>query len=512
MENVFDLVEDFYEQDPEWNTVLRQEYAENFLRTMSWQGADDADLRQQFSYIMMLCLYLGNTEGFLGDMTRDDFVDCVAWFGRNITEFKTSAKTVDRFLVTMEKLYTFLAGKKIIMSDDAPGKARQVLLNEGKLCVIDSSGEFLPGNERYSDYAAADLPNKIFMNLNKVMADFMQLVRNYFSDRRFHMERERANFLFQGTLINNIMDVKPDKEEYEHCFWDYFLFDYHMIADDKRPIEHFYDAVKQVKISIEDECCLDLLEELIKTRLVLFTVEGVGEEGFYSCRDFFTGQPYNFLLPIDEGTNTDGFIFLGHIFYNENMVMNFVRGTNMPNIGRKKFYEVMDRAREWMAVRTGGELSWDAFIRRNPIFVRQVSLLYSAYLRLDGFSYETAVHDYTPAPIEKDNVCQAMELMMRPYSFSAYDIKLAQTMWMDFLRLQPRRARLPDVWAAGVVKNFIDANAVYNYDLQKISEICHNIPVGAINNAADRIKNVLKIEQHDPRYINEEGLLLMLLS
>ena len=29
MINVFDLVEDFYAQDEEWNTVLRQKYAED---------------------------------------------------------------------------------------------------------------------------------------------------------------------------------------------------------------------------------------------------------------------------------------------------------------------------------------------------------------------------------------------------------------------------------------------------------------------------------------------------
>ena len=35
----------------------------------------------------MLCLYLGNTELMLGDMSADDFVDCIAWCGRNVSEF-----------------------------------------------------------------------------------------------------------------------------------------------------------------------------------------------------------------------------------------------------------------------------------------------------------------------------------------------------------------------------------------------------------------------------------------
>ena len=44
MSNVFDLVTDFYNQDEDWNTVLRQKYAESFLRACAWQGASDDEL------------------------------------------------------------------------------------------------------------------------------------------------------------------------------------------------------------------------------------------------------------------------------------------------------------------------------------------------------------------------------------------------------------------------------------------------------------------------------------
>lgn len=512
MDNVFDIVEDFYNQDPEWNTVLRQEYAESFLRSQSWKGADNQELEQKWNYIMMLCLYLGNTEGFLGDMTRDDFVDCTAWCGRNIAEFKISGKLVDDFLTTMEDLYAFLAGKKAITSADAPAKARELLLADGQLNIMDSSGSFLPGYERYNDYATPDLPTKIFMNINQLMTDLYDVTREYFNAKRFRLDRERAAFLFDGVMMNNAVQEKPGTDEYEQCFWDYFMFDYYMLGADESPITYFYKQAKNGLAGDDGKINMDLLEELAKARLVMFTVEGIGEEGLFICRDFFTGKIYNFMLPIDENANTDGFVFLGHIFYNETMVMNFVRGTTMPNASRKKLYEVMCKARDWAAIRTGGEMSWEEFVRRFPIFVRHTSLIYSVYIRLDVFNYETAVKDYTPAPITSQPVCSAIKYMMTPYAFSAYDMHLAQTMWMDFQKVQPRRIRIPDIWAAGIIKNFIDVNGVYNYDLQRISEICHNIPIGAITTAADKIKAALKLEQHDPRYINEEGLLLMLLS
>ena len=512
MDNVFDLVNEFYSQDPEWNGVLRQEYAERFLRSRSWQGDDNDTLERHWNYVMMLCLYLGNTEGFLGDMTRDDFIDCTAWCGRNIAEFKISASLVDSFLATMEELYAFLAAQKVITAGDAPSKARQVLLEDGRLNIIDEQGNFLPGNERYSDYATPDLPAKIFMNINQLMADFYNLAKDFFSARRYNMDKERAAFLFSGVMLNGVVQEKPGSDEYEQCFWDYFLFDYYMLGVDARPIEYFYQQVKQGKAAAGSRVNMDIMEELVKARLVMFTVEGMNEDGMYICRDFLTGQMYNLLLPVDENTNTDGFIFMGHIFYNETMVMNFVRGTLMPNTARRKLYEVMCRARDWVAVRSGGQLAWEDFVRRYPIFVRHVSLIYSVYIRLDGFNYETAVQAYEPAPIEPCQVCATIKFMMAPHAFSAHDMYLAQSMWMDYLRVQPRTVRLPDVWAAGVIKNFIDTNGVYNYDLPKISEICHNIPIGAISRAADKIKDAIKLEQHDPRYINEEGLLLMLLS
>ena len=82
MDNVYDLVEDFYGHDPGWNFLLRREYAEGFLRIEAWHGKTPEELYDIWDQLTMLCLYLGNTELMLGDMSADDFVDCIAWCGR----------------------------------------------------------------------------------------------------------------------------------------------------------------------------------------------------------------------------------------------------------------------------------------------------------------------------------------------------------------------------------------------------------------------------------------------
>ena len=51
-----------------------------------------------------------------------------------------------------------------------------------------------------------------------------------------------------------------------------------------------------------------------------------------------------------------------------------------------------------------------------------------------------------------------------------------------------------------------------NYDDEKIAELCHNVPLDVMRRMAKEIWVTLGIEKHDPRYINEEGILLMALS
>lgn len=513
--NVFDLVADFYNQDEEWNTVLRQSYVENFLRAKSWQGATDKELTEVWDNITLLCLYLGNSGNYLGDMSRDDFIDCVAWCGRNVADFRLTDSRVAKFLDIATELYTHLYNKNIIMNGDSPAEAKAKLLPEGKLTLMDYDGNFLPEHNKFNVYSTVDLPAKIFLNIGDRLNELVEALRQFFSQERFMRDVERAAFIYSGILLSGAVQEKPGTEEYAQCFWDYFLFDHYMVEYDVHPIKYFYDYVcNEGMFSEEGKVSRDVLEELIKARLVLFFVQGVNEEGSYVCRDFLTGDIYNLMLPIDPSTNTDEYLFLGHIFYNETMVMNFLRGMTVPKRARKKLFEVLRNAKSWFAIRNGGDVSWEEFVSRNAMFMRHVTLIFSAYVRMDGFNYTTNVENYLPMPIsQEDKVVQCIKTMMRPYAFAAYDIMLTQRIWSDYkAHYNNFEPRLPDVWAAGAIKNFIDANNIYNYDLSKVAEMCHNIPVTTIQKCAEQIQKTLGVEEHDPRYINEEGLLLMLLS
>ena len=100
--------------------------------------------------------------------------------------------------------------------------------------------------------------------------------------------------------MTGIVQEKPGSDEYAQCFWDYFLFDYRLIANDKNPLQHFYDSVSEIGFSPNGKVSRDVLLELLKAELVFFSVTGRTEEGLFSCINIFTGEDYLLMLPFED--------------------------------------------------------------------------------------------------------------------------------------------------------------------------------------------------------------------
>ena len=219
MDNIFDYVADFYAQDEEWNTVLQQSYVENFLRTKLWQGASEEELFKDWDHITVLCIFLGNSDNFLGDMTKENFIDCVGWCARNVSDFSISPEQVASFLDTMTELYAHLKKKRIITNASAPAEAKAKLLVNGEVQMLDKDGHFYPRFERYNVYSTPDLPAKIFLNIGERLDNLLQALRTFFDDKKYKKDIERATFLYAGILMTGIVQEKPGSDEYAKCFW-----------------------------------------------------------------------------------------------------------------------------------------------------------------------------------------------------------------------------------------------------------------------------------------------------
>ena len=504
MDNVYDLVADFYDNDEGWNQVLRREYAEGFLRKEAWRGKNDPTLQKEWSYILMLCIYLGHGEKYLGDLTADDFVDIVAWCGRNVSDFNVSYQNVKYFLGIIGQLFVYLKSEHAISSTLAPRMAQDLLLREdGTLGIVSATGEFLPGEEKRNEEAMPDSPNKIFLNVGETLSFLLEELHKFFQQDTFNLDLERAVFFYQGFANREKRLEEAESEEFWQCFWDYFLFDYHLIRDDKTPLEHFAQT--------GESQYQELVTELCQARLALFTVEEVQEDDLYLCKDFLTDDSYVLNLPLTEDMDTKDLLIIGHIFYNKTMVMNYVRCFKIPKIGQKRLKDQLENFYQWYKIQEPNGSKED-FVARHPMVVRRLTYYSAHSFQLGTFNYQTKVQDYQRPEKQqtKDEVIVCIEKMMLPQHFSYRDVALATRLWQDFSGLDTNAIQAPEIWAAGVVENYVRLNGVYSYSPQSIANMCWHVPLPALRTVAANIKETLKLEAHDPRYCNEEGFLMMM--
>jgi hypothetical protein len=60
----------------------------------------------------------------------------------------------------------------------------------------------------------------------------------------------------------------------------------------------------------------------------------------FICTDFLTGEQYVLNLPIEETLDTKDMLFVGHCFYGNTMVMNYIRGLKIGKLARKRLRDI----------------------------------------------------------------------------------------------------------------------------------------------------------------------------
>ncbi len=525
--NVYDLVVEFYEQDQEWNTVIAQKNVESYLRYRTMQGDSEAQLNHCWEVITTLCIYLGNADFYMGDVTQYEIIDFVAWCKRNVADFDIDYDNLHDFFVVLKGIYSFFKMKKLISSDIAPQKAEQLLLVDHKVKLLDvATGEYTAAYAKSHNYIVEDFPAKIFLNIGDKLDKLLPMLKNFFMIPGYRQDMAKALFYFDSIYDGPINeDSKEDyrqSEEFQVAFWDYFLYDYRMMTSGLSPLQTLYDAIKEKPQAFKQHFSLDALKELSEARLILFTVGDEVEDGFYKCHDVFTEQDYVLGLPFDEKPNTKDVLFMGHIFYNDSMIMNFVRGAYMPTAWRKRFIELMQEAKDWYAVGKGGELSWTDFIHEMPLLFLRISMMHAVFRRLDVFNYTSKwlEQKYIPASIPDKTdtnytrVVSTIYDMLSSHTFSHDDIEIMERMWVDFLvgsNKKPNSILKPWTWSAGVIATFIDLNNAYTLTHKDVGELCEGVPTDAVTRTSKEIKNILQLETNDPRYTNFDGLNAMFL-
>lgn len=503
MANVYDAIEDFYKNDPDWDLVLPRQEVEGFFRRMAWQGTTDEKMQQQWDYLVMLCIYMENAGLELGDMGEDDFIDLISWCGQNVVDFSITYDSVKAFLETLGQFFVYLKKSGLAESSLPPYLAEQQLLkDDGTLAIIDSEGRYLPGEEEREAQAAPPSEGRVFLNAGESLSGLMEEIHQFYQQPQFNLDFERAMALY-GDAMGNLDPslIGPEADKFWRGFWDYFLFDYHLLLGDETPLKYFRDkGGSQYPL---------LVNELCQGTLALFTIEEVVDEGRYVCRDFMTREPYFLTFYVDGDGPLEEKIFLGHVFYNRSMGMNYLQNCTLLPLAQKRLWEVLSDCEDWFDVQKPGA-SWEDFVARHALVCRKVLRLAGKNPALLRFPYDTKQRDYQPPALEEEYT--KVDTLIRDIYLgtgrSVYDIRLTRRMWQDLLKAGADKDAYPvTVWAAALARNFVELNE----QMQRPFRAHYLLPLGisrdSMEKAYEEVKQRLHLEPGDPRYLDEQGFL-----
>ncbi len=509
-DNVFDFIEEFYGMDPEWNRVLKKDSVVTFLRRESWKTDDQEHLIRTWNCILSFLFYLGYSETLPGDITPDEAIISVGWCFRNIGDFEPTEEGIKFYLQTICNFYKHLEDMKCITHNNSMVFAQKKLM-EVKKMPIDKDGFFTGDFEEYNDRSIADLASKIFVNIGNQMTKFLDLIEGDYLEKQYPDDYRRAKNIYVSVFGDGIS--LATREESHQGFLDYFLFDYKLLNTGKPLIFDLYEKVSKDISGKYSYSFKQVLKELTMAKLVLFVIKKKLGPGLYSVVDILRQQSIVITLPVDEDIKYKNVLFCAHFFCDDGLVVNFVRGISFNKEQQKKLLELLRMDKKYYSVRKGGRCSWNEFIENNQLLIRNLPILLLHDVALDE-GLDVGTFHYKPAKLPKDDFLSPILADIFTHDlFTPNDLKLATQIWADVQSIpvseEEERTEDATVLAIAVSRIYVELCGVYSY--RKAAQVDKDLKSmdKDIKRVMKEMKEMLGIKKYDPRYVNEEGFLLM---
>jgi hypothetical protein len=509
MENVYEKVRAFYEEDEEHDeSILSRDWVEGFLRQKAWQGCSEKQLDELWSNLQLFAAYIAEHDfEFLDSLTVDDYHQVLWWIHDSFQDFALTLKNIRHFFAVLVEFFEYLQSKNFAdaytvlqaASLEIAGGRRLKLRkpprrkdNSFSKDIDESSSLELPVEEMAMVVAAA-------------VEGLMGKLGSYFQQTQFMNDFERALFLYTGPF-----ESVPDNEYHDFWlgFWDYFLFDYHLLDNDFVPLEYFR-TITADRLSQQEH---QLMKELLNARYSVFYIHRIVNVDFVECIDLFTNEIFQLPQPAFDYRKIKRMLFFGHVFSGDMTLINYVTSIEVsPNLRRRIVEEVIMQKRIYEVQEPGA--TWQQFLARYALNVKYtVDILLSlAKVNVTPFDMLKKAYKKSGKPIGYTAVTKLLAELMPEFGFSSYDVKLAQQLWADYCSAVHPKVRDNEIWAAAVLYVYSKMNGHHRVmathlagDLDKTSS--------GIYACGKKLKQVLELEEFDPRYLSEEGFIFMLLK
>ncbi|MBP2650715.1 MAG: hypothetical protein H6Q74_1540 [Firmicutes bacterium] len=503
MKNVYEEVHVFYEKEIEQELAISRDWIEGYLRQKAWQGTNDEELRELWRNLKMFLVYLEHTDAdYLEEISYQEYSRVIEWLTNHVKGFKATLKPVRKFFSVLLEFYRYLALKKLVTDTTELEQAAEEIAGGDKVRLIDNSSLILKQN--------SSLLTEEFINIvGEVVEGLMLKLGEFFQRKEFNDDFQRALFLFSGPF-NSIPEAEPGEVSmFWQEFWDYFLFDYRLLANDQTPIKEFATTHWNELNSEEQR----VVEDLLHTEFAVFTINKVINTDWVECVNMFTEEVFKLPHPEFDYKEMKHMLFFGHVFSRETVLINCITSIKLSSNLRRRIKDEALRQKAIFEIQQPGA-TWTEFFSRHALAFRHTVdvLLNMAKLNVTPFdqierSFPIIVNQRQP----NEQVMALFAKIMPEYGFSKHDQSLAEKLWNDFSQLSSVAVRKAGAWAAAVIYSFALINSPQGISAEQLANDLA-VSTSSIYTNRDKIFKALELAKYDPRYLSTEGLIYSLFT
>ena len=512
--NVYALAAQFYREQAGVADIVSLNLVERYLRKLAWQRLSDEELCKQWQVLETVFSYLfdQNIEG-LGYLTIFDYQEILYCHQDKYPDFKLEAESVHVFLQAIARFYQYLS--KQGLQDDYSDFLQEV---EESLYINDTflmperreDQSFYRQLENGEDYTEEELDL-----LNDALDQVLKKIGSFFSQNAYVRDNERALRIFCGpafevpTKALAPEDVSEEESSFWLSFWDYFIFDYHLLSEDVTPIYYYFYHERQHLPTLEQ----DILRDLLQARFTVFYIVSA-LDGVANCRDLFTDEQFELPLPDLDMMDFKQHIFYGHMHSKGVLLLNYVTSLAATPRLRSRMRDVVLRQFElyrWQEP----DATLVQFFWREAASVRHILNVMSDFAQLNMLPHRKSPLQVKSKPEiirEFQSEGEMLGVVLRRVGFSKHATSLQERLWESALSVWGTAGMCrKDLHAllTAVLFLFIRLNG---YELSASRDLYEIFASDEeqVQQVEAALQQKLQLEPFDARYLTEDGFVLSL--
>lgn len=348
--------------------------------------------------------------------------------------------------------------------------------------------------------------------LDSLMDGLLARIDAFYHQDKYGNDLERATHLFCGPdgETGDILHHLPEEtaEETWMTFWDYFLFDYHLLDSDEIPLQHFFHLNKE-KLSLSE---IDMLRDMMQSEFMIFTIEEDRGDSC-RCRNLLTDELVTLPHPDLPLMDVSQQIFYGHVHLCGLMMTNHIVALPASPRLRRRMKDILLRQLTMFRCQHR-KATVQEFLHRESAMVRHTLHIMSSFAQLNVLPNAQMPTPLPKQPVLHDTFREEEDVLAeiaRHIGFSRFAVGLIWKLFEDYVSVSgtPEDS---DSMPAIMTACLFAYGSINGLDFTQIPRFYHILGARKqdIQHHMTAIRECLKCRPFDPRYLTEEGFVTSL--